>query len=458
MLQEDDQESLTSILQILQQKLVRSHPKIVTKALWEEAMEDSSSTNVRKVSSSSDDSWQLIEAFDTPKLVYDSLRQQFHYESNPSKHLLGTARDKIQMMTQRYLKIQQRVARQLDLTCIDRLLGTSVHSSQLLLGMLHRMPNGSLELEDLTGSIPLQMDPESSIIDSKGEYNQGCFVIIQGSYDQGIFQVQRMGLPPLERKSQSEPLLPPRERLSTPQHPLTIYSMSNLALDDPGCLEELEQLVELLSDETDESVLVLMGNFTTDSLSFAAAMDELSRILEEVPSKHSVLVVPGPNDSPSAVWPLPKLKSSALSQLNHVQLVSNPCRIHFGSHQVVIARTDGLRQRRPILSVPSETTFTSRVVHTMLSQGHLLPHATPTYWNYDHAMGLYPLPDLLLLGGLGEESFDYSKAQCHVVAAGAGWVKMKLGKRRTSSPLRVEYSQDLDDDNSVNDMEERGED
>lgn len=47
----------------------------------------------------------------------------------------------------------------------------------------------------------------------------------------------------------------------------------------------------------------------------------------------------------------------------------------------------------------------SHVVQTILKQGHLRPlplHAGPIDWAYDHALRLYPLPDILLLGDRAE--------------------------------------------------------
>lgn len=43
----------------------------------------------------------------------------------------------------------------------------------------------------------------------------------------------------------------------------------------------------------------------------------------------------------------------------------------------------------------------------MLDQGHLCPGTSnvPIYWNYDHALRLYPLPDTLILGGSNCQEF-----------------------------------------------------
>jgi len=56
----------------------------------------------------------------------------------------------------------------------------------------------------------------------------------------------------------------------------------------------------------------------------------------------------------------------------------------------------------------SSPSLTSRVIHHALSQGHLSPSSSsqqaastscaPIYWNYDHSMTLYPLPDLMIVG------------------------------------------------------------
>ena len=55
--------------------------------------------------------FRLISAFDTPKLVYDAMRQQFRYDLNPNNSLMGTAQDLIAMRTQRYALVKQRVVR-----------------------------------------------------------------------------------------------------------------------------------------------------------------------------------------------------------------------------------------------------------------------------------------------------------------------------------------------------------
>jgi hypothetical protein len=43
----------------------------------------------------------------------------------------------------------------------------------------------------------------------------------------------------------------------------------------------------------------------------------------------------------------------------------------------------------------------TQFVRTITSQAHLTPlplHVTPIYWDFDHALRLYPVPDLVVIG------------------------------------------------------------
>jgi DNA polymerase epsilon subunit 2 len=452
----NDEESLLRALKWLTQMLARRTPKIVTLDLWEQAVEacfaapDVNNKRPNNILPKTGDK-QLIEfasAFDSPKLIYNSLRQQFYFSEKQRPPLFGSAQDKIEMMTQRYAFVHQRVVRQMEnpLTCVDRLLGmshaASRSESQVLLGMLHRHPDG-LELEDLTGTILLK-GLENATIQKSGFYTEGSIVMVNGQYDNGVFFVERMGFPMLESKAETLPFLPPQKKSlrTKSQHPLIIYSMANVGLDRPDKRQALQDLIGQLIEEPNEALLVLFGNFTTESLTLPVALDELASILEDVPQRHTIAVMPGPNDTPSACWPLPPMKSYSLSQLPQVQLVSNPCRLEYGNQQIVLVRKDLIRDhlQSQVLTVSgAKQSLATRVVNTILSQGHIMPQA-PIYWNYDHAMHLYPLPDLLLLGlEEGEERLECSKEKCHVVIPGPSWAKVTMSSK---GKAQVQYSQD----------------
>ena len=465
------EETLEVVLSSLKQKLAKAPLKLITPALWKEAIDGLD--NEKDSNDENSGFWNLIDAFDQPKLVYNSLQQNFYVDDqakgNKRPPLLGTAKDKLQMMAQRYLQIQQRTARQLvqtPLITIDRLLGSCDSTTkQVLLGMLHRTPSG-FELEDMTGTITI-LFTDTTQLDPSALYTEGSFVLVQGTYNQETLIVDRMGMPLIESKAESTPLLPLAKR-EEPKSPLAIYSMANLALDQPESIQQLEELIDVVNDGDDrETILVLMGNFTTESLTFAAALDELSRILEDTNDNVQVLIQPGPNDTPSLCWPLPKPQQHVQTRMpSNVQFISNPCRLQYGNHDVVISRQDLIRRHldQQIVSVRSDDPLVSRMIHTVLSQGHLASaSALPIYWNYDHSLSLYPLPDLVLLGleDEGSEAFEFSKVGCHVAAPGSGWAKVTLGgsssgARRGGSDVgggrgqhpstQIELSQDFDED------------
>lgn len=543
---ETDFEHLNPILECLQEKLARVSPKIITPQLWEDAVQEATAAAVAiseravaskskaataaaatgtgagtgashsiskktKIKSSAAPSaqvpfskgkhpdWVVVDAFDTPTLVYDPLRQQFRFsatsESGPRPSLLGTVEDKIDMMTQRYLRVQQRVARTVPyLTSIDRLLGSSAASTQILLGLLRATSTSSamaqvegvaatgFELEDLTGSIPLHLHSDTTL-DASGIYTEGCIVLVEGYYDDGIFVVNELNLPPIEAKAKSQPFIPlaPTSLNVSSNHassvaPMTIFTMTNVALDEPAILHQLGDLVDNMCEEmsAQQVMLVLMGNFSTGSLTLPLALEELSRQLEPLPANHSVLIMPGPNDTPSMCWPIPPINApSAFSQhlQANVQFVSNPCRMQYGGQQdILLFRQDMIRQhlQNEILSVRNSASpdkrdgkhaISTRILHTVLSQGHLLPQA-PIYWNFDYALSMYPLPDLMLVGlEEGEQTVkSFHEEECQVLAPGSSgnWAKVTLHpkhkRRGVRLPLQFEFSQ-----NNASDSEEDSE-
>jgi DNA polymerase epsilon subunit 2 len=63
-----------------------------------------------------------------------------------------------------------------------------------------------------------------------------------------------------------------------------------------------------------------------------------------------------------------------------------------------------------------------RLVKTVLDQGHLIPvaGAVPVYWNYDHALSLYPLPNVLILADDDiDEAFHEQYEGCDVIHPGS---------------------------------------
>jgi len=84
---------------------------------------------------------------------------------------------------------------------------------------------------------------------------------------------------------------------------------------------------------------------------------------------------------------------------------------------------------RPSDSQQALPPLVSRVLYHTMSQCHLSPSSSsqqaastscsPIYWNYDHAMAIYPLPDLMILGLDAEflgDGTHFGRAGCRIVS------------------------------------------
>ena len=68
----------------------------------------------------------------------------------------------------------------------------------------------------------------------------------------------------------------------------------------------------------------------------------------------------------------------------------------------------------------NELDLSELVVRTVLDQSHLCPlplAARPIYWEYNHALTLYPIPDVLLLADSHEQ---YLRSYFDCVASNPG--------------------------------------
>ena len=59
-----------------------------------------------------------------------------------------------------------------------------------------------------------------------------------------------------------------------------------------------------------------------------------------------------------------------------------------------------------------------QLTKTIICQAHLSPlplHVTPIYWNYDHVMRLYPLPDLVVVADK-QKAYTHTHSDCTVIS------------------------------------------
>lgn len=142
---------------------------------------------------------KTISAFEQPQLVFNAGRKHFE-KSKVKPSLLPGPAAKTTAFRQRFHIIHQRVLRnesfqtptttstsgaqrQWRITSIANLLGRG-GSGHVLLGMLAITPTGTLALNDLTGSIQLDLDQANHIDDVETWICPGMIVLVEGVYEE----------------------------------------------------------------------------------------------------------------------------------------------------------------------------------------------------------------------------------------------------------------------------------
>ena len=256
----------------------------------------------------------VVSAYDHPRLCFDPVKKSFYFyddrqssrkgEANAaspgsaarftrpganspgkstfaSRPFHGSAQDKVEMFRERFMLVRQRVRRNehfsksssgsagarakqgggaetasIELTPIDSLLGAK--GTLVLLGMLTQREDGKYHLEDLNGSIPVNL---SRARITKGLFTLGCIVVMEGAINEvnGEFIVETMGFPPPESREQvsrcaytrahtyawrtSPLLLPPPPHTHTHTHPKKIkikHTHAHILLSLPSVLSLLQ--------------------------------------------------------------------------------------------------------------------------------------------------------------------------------------------------------------------------
>lgn len=441
---------------------------VVTKKLLSDVVADLS----RDEGDVTDEAMQLLDAFDMPRLKFDPMRKQFTLLSETmeekGRSLHGEAVDKVEMFAQRYALIQQRILRQdlfrpklvpaegrhtaedsgsgtLFITPVESLLGRS--GVKFLLGMIVQVEEGIYYLEDHTGQVPMDLS-QASIL-TEGFITENCIVLIEGEMIDGMLRVHRMGNPLVETRAaaldaigmQNSDIFNSMSSLAEVEklHEQELHHgqegmfviLSDVHLDRPAVMEKLEKLFDGFRDMSPLPVFVFMGNFTSKPLSAAADgikmmmgyYEELANVIckfSNMASEGRFIFVPGPNDPGlSDVMPrspIPQYFTGSIrSKVPHAIFTSNPCRIRYFSKEIVFCREDLVSKlRRNCLVKPrgdGEANLARHAVKTVLDQGHLCPlplPSCPIYWQYDHALRLYPLPDAVVVGDrVDQYNHDY---------------------------------------------------
>lgn len=327
-------------------------------------------------------------------------------------------------------------------------------------------------MEDPTGQVPLSLQ-QASIVD-EFYIAEHCILLVEGTFHEDTVIVHRLGHPLLEERNDSLSAI--RKQVSHPSYKLQssratdaeFVILSDVELDRPSVVLDLESIFATFENKktTRFPMFILMGNFSTTGFSGTKqALLDLLALIEKYPllARHAhFCVVPGPRDVAfSNILPLQPLKAPH-DRIRNLHCTSNPCRIRWGGREMVVFNHNILHlfQQRQ-LRLPSEVDDMDeenqrmrlphcRMVKTILDQGHLCPVAgVPIYWNYDHALQLYPLPDTLVLGGNDCESFEEVYGNVDVVHPGS------MASSRSYSVYRSSLSR-KDSDGSDDDSMDEG--
>ncbi|KAJ1932869.1 DNA-directed DNA polymerase epsilon, subunit B, partial [Kickxella alabastrina] len=339
------------------------------------------------------------------------------------------------------------------LSTIDSLQGREGEHF-LLFGMLAQLEEGKLFIEDKAGSIELDFstmaDKHTSV---NGLFTESCFALVDGFVEDGIFKVEEIGLPPPESREQTRNAFPNVNLFGGPQSLRTeaqlraievandngIIVLSDVWLDKQETMDALHMLFDGFSHSTPPIAFIFIGDFSSkpfvpgsgETVQYRDNMTALGQLIAgfpEIARKSHFVFVPGNND-PWGQGALPKPPIAEFftkrlgSRIANVSFTTNPCRIKYCTHEIVIFREDMLKRvRRNSVLPPTEgTEIVKHLVRTVIDQGHLCPlpqRICPIYWAYDHAMRLYPIPDVLILADRFD-SYSINYEGCHCINPGS---------------------------------------
>lgn len=345
--------------------------------------------------------FSVINAFDVPRYKYHQDRKKFLLNNKPQNILAETnykvdyLRDRYTMLWQRTLRhklfsplVHQsaRTVKKFQLKKIETILATSQIDEVVVLGLLTQLEEGIFYLEDPSGAVKLDL---KNVKFHSGIFCEGCFVMADGEYNDGIFRVSGLGFPPPELAKSSRVYFETQNTWGGPSKKLLKYSrlltcherdnedalmvfLSDCWLDHPLILDKLNQLF-IGYDISPPVAIVLMGPFakTSNSSHFLKQkfqqMGEILGTCENLKRNTDIVLVPSIEDvSAPNIFPIPPLHEYLVSDLKkkypRIILATNPVRLQYCTQQIVVFRTDLVRKLcRNALQFPSSGVLAEHV-------------------------------------------------------------------------------------------------
>ncbi|VDM01972.1 unnamed protein product [Schistocephalus solidus] len=269
--------------------------------------------------------------------------------------------------------------------------------SVVVLGALTQLKNGQWYLEDPTSLVKLDLSVATF---HQGLFPEGAIVLAEGSFDDDVFKVTGIGLPPVEEPhltrryfSVSNPfggstVDGPAAAVDTNMIRLLQTSqaasdmlvlLGETRLDMPGCIEHLETLFLGYSDFP-PTAFVLCGDFIGPEFAAYNSLTNKSSVLKKLfrrlgeaylrayddlarqgVRQPKLILVVGPNDpslGPRGILPRPALPEDLFEEVpgydrkangrtrlpTWLHLASNPVRLRLYTREIVVFRYDYSRQ------------------------------------------------------------------------------------------------------------------
>ncbi|GFR26086.1 DNA polymerase epsilon subunit 2 [Trichonephila clavata] len=396
--------------------------------------------------------FNVCDAFSLIRFVFNADLKKFlpwssRYDKAAALH--GNPGSKADMLIEKYRTIHQRTSRHrlfaapaishcstessaFSLRAIEHLLGSSSKEENVIvLGMLTQLKEGQFYLEDPTGVVRLNL---SQAVYKGGLFTENNIVLAEGFYEDRIFYVTAIGFPPPEpaditlshfpnlcvtpyASMNSHRLSANLKRAEEANTDAMFVFLSDVWLDQLQVMQKLQVLFAGYS-LMPPTCFVLIGNFLSlpivgsHSKTFEECFSQLGTLISEFPTlleKSHFVFVPGPNDPGLPyILPRPAIPPSFLGDFKKkvpkAIFTSNPCHIQYCTQDIVVFREDIISKMcRNSIYTPWEheekVDIPNLFVKTVIANGHLLPlplNVAPVYWEYDHALSLYPLPDVVV--------------------------------------------------------------
>ncbi|KAF6029223.1 POLE2 [Bugula neritina] len=386
--------------------------------------------------------FDVIGAFDSPRFIFDRDNQRFVLSkatlfTDSADHFTEYFRNRYNYIYQRVLRnpifanksvtVKDNSSNKYKLKPLEALYGCNVLMENItVFGMITQIQPGQWYIEDFNGAVRLDL---SKVEYGPGLICDGTFVLCDGSYEQDVLYANVISLPPSETASVTRAQF---GDINFFGGELTTCAAANQVLvskeiEDPNAFIVFLSCVHLDNSEVMNKLHILFTGYSksppiafvmcgpfvsprarVDPCGFLAEnlkkLGQLISSVEGLKEKSKFVFVPAMEDAGSlSVYPRPPLLSSVTAgltkQVKSAIFTTNPCRIQYCTKEIVVFREDLIPKMFKCRVNSPKDNLTHHFTRTLVSAGNLalLPLSTmPVYWQYDHAMSLHPLPNLVI--------------------------------------------------------------